>query len=129
MTGVAPNVALTSPTNDWGTYYKYAVGCILDGTAIDTDWCKGFADGAVGITALGSACAEGTQEKVDEVISAIKDGSLHVFDTSAFTVGGKTVDSWKNAAGVEYIQDGYFHESESISAPAFELRIDGIVEN
>ena len=129
MTSVAPNAALTSPTNDWGTYYKYAVGCIIDGTSIDTDWCKGYADGAVGITPLGTACAEGTQEKVDEVIAAIKDGSLHVFDTSTFTVGGETVDSWKNASGVEYIQDGYFHESEAISAPAFELRIDGIVEN
>lgn len=128
MISVAPNTALTSPTNDWGSYYKYAVGNYLNGEAIATDWCKGFSDGAVGITELGSACAEGTQEKVDEVIAAIKDGSLHVFDTSTFTVDGESLESWKSASGIEYIYDGYFHESEAISAPAFELRIDGITE-
>lgn len=128
MTSVAPDTALTSPTNDWGSYYKYAVGCVLSGNAIDTDWSKGYADGAVGITDLGKACAKGTQEKVDEIIALITDGSFHVFDTSTFTVGGKEVESWKNKAGTEYISDGYFHESEGLSAPAFELKIDGITE-
>lgn len=128
MISVAPTTALTSPTNDWGSYYKYAIGNYLNGEAIATDWCKGFSDGAVGITELGSACAEGTQEKVDEVIASIKDGSLHVFDTSTFTVDGAPLESWKSAAGIEYVYDGYFHESEAISAPAFELRIDGITE-
>ena len=28
--------------------------------------------------------------------------------------------------GIEYISDGYFHESEYASAPAFDLAIDGI---
>ena len=42
MTSVAPNTALTSASMDWGVYYTYAVQCMLDGTAIDTDWCKGF---------------------------------------------------------------------------------------
>ena len=128
MTTVAPNTALTSPTNDWGVYYKYAVGCVLNGEKIDTDWCKGYLEDAVGITPLGKNCAEGTQEKVDEVIAAIKDGSLHVFDTSKFTVEGKTVESHKSEAGQEYISDGYFHESEYASAPAFDLKIDGITE-
>lgn len=129
MTSVAPSVALTSPTNNWGAYYKYAVGCVLEGKAIDTDWAKGYADDSVAITKLGSACAEGTQAKVDEVIAAIKDGSLHVFDTTTFTVGGSAVDTFKKeGSDVEYISDGYFHESEFASAPAFELRIDGITE-
>lgn len=128
MTTVAPNTALTSPTNDWGVYYKYAVGCVLNGEAIDTDWCQGYAEDSVAITPLGSSCAEGTQEKVDEVIAAIKDGSLHVFDTSTFTVGGKTLDTWTNEAGQEYVSDGYFHESEYGSAPAFSIIIDGITE-
>ena len=75
---------------DWGVYYKYAVQCILDGTAIDTDWCKGFADGADKITPLNDkVVAEGTEEKVKEVEDALIDGSLHVFDTSTFTVDGK----------------------------------------
>lgn len=126
MTSVAPNTALTSPTNNWGIYYKYAVDAVINNKEIQTDWCQGYADDTVGITTLGKACAKGTDKKVEEVVKAIKDGSLHVFDTSKFTVGGKVVDSWKNAAGVEYIKDGYFHESEGTSAPAFELQIDGI---
>lgn len=128
MTSVAPNTALTSPTNDWGVYYKYAVGCILEEKPIVTDWCQGYAKDSVGITPLGSACAAGTQEKVDEVIAAIKDGSLHVFDTSTFTVNGKMLDSFKDDAGTEYISEGYFHESEYGSAPSFLIKIDGIIE-
>ena len=68
MTSVAPNTALTSASMDWGVYYTYAVQCMLDGTAIDTDWCKGFAEGADKITALNDkTVAEGTEEKVKEV--------------------------------------------------------------
>ena len=67
-----------------------------------------------------------TKEKVKEVEDAIKDGSLHVFDTSTFTVDGKELDSWKDDNGNEYIKDGYFHESELHSAPAFAINIDGI---
>lgn len=135
MTSVAPNTALTSPTNNWGAYYTYAVKCVLDGEAIKTDWCQGFAEDAVAITPLNEAVvAEGTAEKVAEVEAAIKDGSLHVFDTSTFTVDGMSLED-KIAEGGEdfakfadYVSDGYFHESELASAPAFEVRIDGITE-
>ena len=124
MTSVAPNTALTSASMDWGVYYTYAVQCMLDGTAIDTDWCKGFAEGADKITALNDK-TEGTEEKVKEVEDALIDGSLHVFDTSAFTVDGKELDTYKKG-DTEYISDGYFHESEYGSAPAFDIAIDGI---
>lgn len=126
MTSVAPNTALTSPINNWGVYYKYAVGCMINGEKMDTDWCKGYADDAVGTTPLGKACAVGTEQRVKEVIDSIKNGTLHVFDTSKFTVEGKKITTWKSKADVEYVKDGYFHESEGISAPAFELKIDGI---
>lgn len=126
MTSVAPNTALTSASMDWCVYYTYAVQCMLDGTAIDTDWCKGFAEGADKITALNDkTVAEGTEEKVKEVEDALIDGSLHVFDTSAFTVDGKELDTYKKG-DTEYISDGYFHESEYGSAPAFDIAIDGI---
>ena len=109
MTSVAPNTALTSASMDWGVYYTYAVQCMLDGTAIDTDWCKGFAEGADKITALNDkTVAEGTEEKVKEVEDALIDGSLHVFDTSAFTVDGKELDTYKKG-DTEYISDGYLH--------------------
>lgn len=134
MTSVAPDTALTSATNNWGVYYTYAVKCVLEGTAIDTDWCKGFADNAVDTTSLNDAAvAEGTADKVTEVEAAIKDGSLHVFDTSTFTVNGSSIEDLIAEGGdyakyADYVKDGYFHESELISAPAFDLRIDGITE-
>ena len=124
MIATAPTQALTSASIDWGPYYTYAVKSVIDGTKIDTDWCKGYDDK---ITELNDkAIAKGTKEKVKEVEDAIKDGSLHVFDTSTFTVDGKELDSWKDDNGNEYIKDGYFHESELHSAPAFAINIDGI---
>lgn len=135
MISVAPNSALTSATINWGPYYTYAVKSVIDGTPIDTDWSKGYVDGAVGISPLNDkTVAQGTADKVKEVEDAIKAGTLHVFDTKTFTVGGKTIedliasDSKNFGKYADYVKDGYFHESELISAPAFDLRIDGITE-
>ena len=138
MLSVAPKAALTSATNIWAAYYTYAFGQLLKGEDIDTDWAKGYSDDAVAITALGESCAEGTQEKVDEAIAAIKAGTLHVFDINTFTVDGKKVESCivdldgdfktDSDADKEAIWDGYFHESELRAAPSFTLRIDGITE-
>lgn len=78
--------------------------------------------------------------------AALKDGSLHVFDTSTFTVDGQTVTSapvdlsyydYSTGEAVavyqgetkEAIHDGYFDESTLRSAPYFMLHIDGIVED
>ncbi len=126
MIETAPTQALTSASINWGPYYTYAVQCVVDGAAIDTDWCKGFSEGADKITELNTAAvAEGTQEKVEEVEAALIDGSQKVFDTSTFTVDGETLESYvKN--DIEYISDGYFHESEYGSAPAFDIAVDGI---
>ena len=132
MTTVAPDAALTSPTNNWGVYYTHAVQCVLDGTAIETDCCQGFAEGAVDITPINEAVvAEGTDAKVTEVENAIKDGSLHVFDTSAFTVNGSSLEDLIAEGGdyakyADYVSDGYYHESELASAPSFDIIIDGI---
>lgn len=131
MLSVAPNAALTSATNNWSVYYKYALGTALAGGKVDTDKAYGYADDGVAITALGASCAEGTAEKVAEVEAAIKDGTLKVFDTSKFTVNGETVTTYTSSYGFEgneLVSDGYFHESELRSAPAFDIRIDGITE-
>ena len=143
MLEVAPDAALTSATNTWSVYYKYALGCAMNGEKIVTNWAHGYDEGAVAITKLGNSCAEGTAEKVAEVEAAIKDGSLKVFDISKFTVGGKTVESHKfdfstmnadysavlyKGPTEEVIVDGCFDESSFRSAPYFDLRIDGIVE-
>jgi len=150
MLATAPTAALTSATNNWSVYYKYLFDCMISGEPVDADWAAGYNEGAVGITALGESVAEGTADKVAEVEAAIKDGSLHVFDTSTFTVDGAAVteapidlsymDYSKDPAEVVYAgetkdaieKDGdvsYFSESTLRSAPYFLLKIDGITED
>lgn len=139
MLSVAPDVALTSPTNVWSVYYEYAFNALLNGEEIATDYAAGYEADGVKITDLGTACAEGTAEKVEEVIAGIKDGSVKVFDVSTFTVGGAAIDSFyadldgdfAADEGVETSQavaDGAIEESTLRSAPYFSLRIDGITE-
>lgn len=136
MLSAAPTAALTSSTNDWSVFYTYLFNAFMNGEEIVTDWSEGYETGAVAITELGPEVAEGTAEAVAAAEEAIKNGTLHVFDTTTFTVGGEEVTSaftfdsdgdWTNDTN-EGIVDGYYHESEYISAPSFSLRIDGITE-
>ena len=144
MLPTAPTAALTSPTNEWHVFYADLFSKKMNGEEIAQNWAEGYAKDAVAITTLGPSCAAGTQEKVDEVVAALKDGSLKVFDTTTFTVGGEQVTSapvdlsfmdWSTMTAiyegetVEAIVDGAFEESSFRSAPYFALRIDGIVED
>ena len=131
MIPTAPNYALTSASINWGPYYTYAAQSVVDGTAIAPDWCQGYVEGANKITELNDAAiATGTKEKVAEVEKAIMDGSLKVFDTSTFTVDGSKLEdilsTEKYSKYKDLVSDGYFHESEKTSAPAFDILIDGI---
>lgn len=134
MISAAPDSALTSASVDWSKYYTYAVQCRIDGTPIDVDWAKGYPEGVNLITELNvKTVAEGTAEKVAEIEAQLTAGTLNVFDTSTFTVGGKTMEELIAEGGDyekygAYVSDGYFHESELASAPAFDLIIDGIDE-
>ena len=146
MLETAPTAALTSATNNWAVYYKYAMSTAMEGGVIDTDWSKGYSDGAVGITALGESCADGTEEYVADIEAKLQDGSLNVFDTTTFTVSGEEVTTAEcdmsfldftsdpptvvyQGETVEAIEDGHFAESTFRSAPYFTLRIDGITED
>ncbi len=131
MIPVAPNSALTSASIDWAPYNTLAVEAVINGTEIPVDWCQGYATGADKITELNTTVAAGTAEKVAEVEAAIIDGSLKVFDTATFTVAGDTLENQISnnadyAKYAAYVSDGYFHESELASAPAFDIAIDGI---
>ncbi len=138
MLSVAPDVALTSPTNVWEVFYEHAISCLMTGEEIgnlsSTDWAAGYAEGAVAITELGSACASGTEAVVEEVIAGIIDGSIQVFDCSTFTVDGEhptsiLIDMDGDYTGeTEGVVDGVFQESVLRSAPGFTARIDGITE-
>lgn len=144
MLATAPTAALTSATNTWSVFYKHAFEAVMKGEKLEADWAEGYAQDAVAITKLGESCAAGTAEKVAEIEAALKAGTLHVFDTNTFTVGGQKVTSapcdmsfmdWSTMTAiyqgetVEAIKDGYFAESEFRSAPYFSLRIDGITED
>jgi basic membrane protein A len=129
-----PNTFLISSRIDWTPYFEYMITCVANGEAIDTDWTGTLETGSVKLTELGTAVAEGTAEKLEEVIAGLKDGSINVFDTANFTVGGETKTSYMadvdtDAAytpDTEVIADGIFEESKFRSAPYFDLRIDGI---
>ena len=80
------------------------------------------------------AAAKGTKEAIEAAAAKLASGELHVFDTAAFTVEGKVLESYKadvdtDAAfehETEVVSDGYFHESEMRAAPYFDIMIDGI---
>lgn len=134
MTAVAPNAALTSATLNWGAFYKYSAKQVLDGNDFEVNWAKGYSDGAVYITPLNpNTVTSDAKEKTDAAIEGIKNGTVKVFDTSRFTIGGKSLETLIGEGGdyakyAAYVKDGAFNEQNGFAAPAFDLRIDGIVE-
>ena len=130
-----PNTFIVSSRIDWAPYYVDAIGAVVAGKEIDTDYTGTLTTGSVALTELNDkVAAKGTAEKIEQVRADLEAGKVHVFDTSTFTVGGKKVDTYKAdvdsdekmEGDTEVIKDGYFHESEFRSAPYFDLQIDGI---
>ena len=130
-----PNTFIISSRINWVPYYEYVIKAVQTGDAVDADYSGGIGEGSVMLTELNeSVAAQGTAAKIEEAQAAIEEGTLHVFDTSTFTVDGKTLDSYMAdvdtdpayEGDTEVISDGYFHESEFRSAPYFDLNIDGI---
>ncbi len=130
-----PNTFIVSSRIDWAPYYEFAINCVLNGEDIPYDWCKGLGEGSVVLTDVNTdVAAAGTVEAIEEAKKEIIDGTLHVFNTDTFTVGGEKLDSYMAdvdtdadyTPDTEVILDGYFHESEMRSAPYFNLEIDGI---
>ena len=130
-----PNTFIVSSRIDWKPYYVYAINCVLNGQQIKTVWVGDLSTGSVVLTEVNEqAAAPGTQAAIDEAAAQLKDGTLHVFDTAAFTVDGKMLTTYladvdtdpEYQPDTEVIKDGYFHESEYRSAPYFDVQIDGI---
>lgn len=132
MTKVAPNASLLSSRIDWTRYFYTFIKNYIDGVENPSDWTGTYAHGDVGVTPLNTAiAAPGTQEAMDKAIKAFHDGTLHVFDLSKFTIGGVTGTNDVMYDGFAAVKgnatyDGYFHESETQSAPYFVGVIDGI---
>jgi basic membrane protein A and related proteins len=133
---IAPDVTLTSAMNDWSLLYTEIIEAVIKCEKLNPDLTAGYSENGVYITALGDSCAAGTEEKVREIEAEFSSGTRQVFDCSAFTVNGKHISSYKLpfqyqgfiVNGREMIWNGYFHECELISAPVFDMNIDGITE-
>lgn len=130
-----PNTFIVSSSINWAPYFEYIIKQTAEGKAIDADWTGTIATNSVVLSEINEqAAAPGTKEKVAEVKAQLEAGTLHVFDTSTFTVEGKTLDTYmadvntddNRTPDTEAVKDGYFHESEYRSAPYFDLNIDGI---
>ena len=130
-----PNTFIVSSRINWAPYFEYMIQCVMDGKAIDTDWTGTLETGSVMLTDVNEAvAAEGTVAKLEEVKNALNDGTLNVFDTANFTVGGEALTSYmadvdSDAAftpDTEVIEGGVFYESKFRSGPYFDVRIDGI---
>ena len=145
FSAVAPNTALISSRINWTPYMQLAIEATMAGESFPADLALGMADGAVMLTELNAnVAAEGSAEKIQEVLDKLQSGELQVFDTSTFTVNGMTAEEYVqtedylqdtaqggfNAAvhqvAAGYVTDGCFHESEFQSAPYFDLPVDGI---
>lgn len=130
-----PNTFIVSSRIDWAPYYQFVINAVLNGETIPADWTGTIATGSVKLTDVNEkAAAAGTADAIAAVQAELTAGTRHVFDASAFTVGGEALTSYladvdTDAAytgDTEVISDGYFHESEYRSAPYFDLQIDGI---
>jgi basic membrane protein A len=133
---VAPNTFIVSSRINWAPYFEFCMNAVKDGNEIPADYTGTIGTNSVLLTDLGNAAAEGTKEAIEDAKAKMVAGSLHVFDTATFTVGGETLTSYMADVDTdaayqgdhEVITDGYFNESGEgfRSAPYFDLQIDGI---
>ena len=130
-----PNTFIVSSRINWEPYFEYIINCVASGEEIDVDWTGNISTNSVVLTDVNEAvAAAGTVEKIEEVKAALLDGTLRVFDTSTFAVGGETVTTFMAdvdtdpayEGDTEVVIDGAFCESTFRSAPYFTLQIDGI---
>ena len=127
---------IVSSAINWAPYFQYIIETAAKGEKIDSDWCGTIATNSVVLSGVNlDVAAEGTVEKLNEVIKALEAGTLHVFDTASFTVDGKNLTEYLADVDGDYkgetnvIHDGYFDESNAVdfrSAPYFDLIIDGV---
>lgn len=120
MVPVAPNAALLSARVNWGAYYEYALGCLINGEEIAQDWCGSYADNACYLSDMNEAIiADGTKEAIEAAAAGIADGTVDVF---AGPLHG--VDADGNELNIPE-GEAYYENSDS-SAPSFAYIVDGI---
>lgn len=126
---------LVSSAINWAPYFQYIIEETVKGNNFATDWTGTIATNSVVLSGLNlDVVADGTDEAVQAALDGFKNGTLHVYDTSKFTV--KVTTDNVTVSGVTltslncpYVHDGYFDESNAetfMSAPYFAYEIDGI---
>ncbi|MFA6829668.1 MAG: BMP family ABC transporter substrate-binding protein [Bacilli bacterium] len=136
-TNLDKDTYLVASRINWVPYFTYMLESVRDNVTMPSDYCGTIANGAVEVLTLNDElAAEGTAAAIETATTALKNKTIHVFDTSKFTVDGAAKTSYladvdddgTYVGETEVISGGYFHESEYRSAPYFDLRIDGITE-
>ena len=127
---------IISSAIDWAPYFRYIIEQTVKGEAIDTDWTGSIETGSVVLSGINQdVAANGTADAINTAIDGFKAGTLHVFDTSKFTVSGKNLTEYLADVDGDFkgetnvIHDGYFDESNAKdfrSAPYFDIIIDGV---
>ena len=130
MIDVAPTTSLVSARIDWSVYVLGAVEALLEGKEIEksvpgnvfgNDMCAGFDHGWVDLTELNPQLTPyGTQEKLDKVIDALRNGTLEVFK------GDYTGVDPDNPADTIDLNQGY-KENERTSWPTFHYVLNDVV--
>ncbi len=130
------NTWLVSSAINWAPYFQYIIENTAQGKSFDTDWCGTIATNSVVLSGVNQdVVTANTQKAINDAIAAFKAGTLHVFDTSTWTLNGEHLTSYLADVDGDYtgetnvIHDGYFDESNAEkfrSAPYFDIIIDGI---
>lgn len=135
---LGPTTAIISSKISWEPYFELILNTMINGGTIPSDYCGGLKENAVQLTTLHeNVAAEGTAAAIADAKEKLINGTLKVFDTSKFTVGGKVleeyyadvVDMGDFKADTQVVVDGVFAESSLRSAPYFNVIIDGISES
>ena len=130
-----PNTYIVASRINWEPYFEFVINAVANGEEIPADYTGTLDTGSVMLSEMNEqAAAPGTAEAMAAAEAAMRAGTLHVFDTAAFTKDGVALDSYMAdvdtdeayTPDTEVISDGYFHESEFRSAPYFDVQIDGI---
>ncbi len=130
------NTFIVSSAINWAPYFQLIIESAVKGEAIPANWCGTIATNSVVISGINQDVVDGesTIAELNKIVDQFKAGTLHVFDTSTFTVDGKNLDEYKAdvdgdfAPDTNVIHDGYFDESgaDYRSAPYFDIVIDGV---
>lgn len=130
MKRLAPTTHLVSSRINWAPYMVNAVGAVIankeiesamNGRIWDNDVCGGFVDGWVELLQLNDQIvAEGTEEKVVEVIRKLKSKKIDVFSGDYVGVNPENPDDRLDLRTA-------FKENEKRSAPSFNYILENVV--